>query len=202
MLRLGVSNRFSRNLLVSVSSKRLSSKAPNPKIEPVKLQAKKHDDESGFGSKFAAFAIFQGITLALFGVAHKMEDDNAFAKKVEGYYNIWGLESTLNGFRRFVRFVGPYIKKVEQPTTGTTKSITSESFIPIDKKIDNSDVKVAIASPFVDSNPSHYTTVDIEPLIQKHETVAISEETKLTLRRRQWNRSYYLNRSSCGCHIT
>jgi len=66
---------------------------------------------SGFKGTVTAFMLVQGVGIAFFGLAHKMEDDAAFAKKMEKYYDIPGLQPTLEAFRSIVQFAMPKLKE-------------------------------------------------------------------------------------------
>lgn len=83
--------------------------------------------DSSFKSSVIGFMLIQGVGIAFFGLAHKMENDAAFAKKMEQqYYDIPGVKPTLETFRSIVQFAMPKLKESgmikPKPTGGASES--------------------------------------------------------------------------------
>lgn len=110
------------------ASRRKFSK--NPNMEPPQIKKKAADPamvDSSFKSTVTAFVLVQAVALGFFGVAQKMEDDTDFAKKVEQYYDIWGLQPTLETFRGIVQYVNPPKARV---TSESSPSKDSDASVP------------------------------------------------------------------------
>lgn len=120
MLRIARIPLRARRTASSLGARQMSGKPPastpggpaKPNAMPVnKAAAAPSEVDGAFRTKVTAFIVIQGIVLAIFGVAHKMEDDDNFAKKIEGYYDVTGVRPTLEAFRGIVRVIQPPVKK-------------------------------------------------------------------------------------------
>lgn len=179
------------------------NKVPQQATSAPKVESKQHPEvDPNFKSKFTGFMVIQSVLLAFFGVAYKMEEDEAFEAKIESHYaNLSFLKPTMNTFREVIRVVQPPVKKTPPPSidafvplaeepipesTNNNEIVAKEEFTPVVEEVDAVEAlhepeDEPESEPIVEITPSGPTDEEIEALRLKQE----EEEKAQQLRKEQ-----------------